>query len=153
MLTFILLLGFFSIVFIPMLSMLYAEAKLIKDDSKKILFWLSFLPGACIFLLYGVLKPNNPPVTPSKECGVVQSYQVYKTRGGTQHESVIIRFNGAKYSRYLYFDKHFEKMPKGQKICFEYLDKFKYPHLSKSKFVKWIDPTEMPTITEANQIK
>lgn len=109
MLTFILLLGFFNIVFIPMLCMLYAEAKLINNDSKKILFWLSFLPGACIFLLYGVLKPNNPPVTSSKECGVVQSYQVYKTRGGTQHESVIIRFNGAKYSRYLYFDQHFEK--------------------------------------------
>lgn len=52
MLTFILLLGFFNIVFIPMLCMLYAEAKLINNDSKKILFWLSFLPGACIFLLY-----------------------------------------------------------------------------------------------------
>jgi len=34
-----------------------------------------------------------------------------------------------------------------------YLDKFKYPHLSKSKFVKWIDPTEMPTSTEVNHIK
>lgn len=153
MLTFILLLGFFSIVFIPMLSMLYAEAKLIKDDSKKILFWLSFLPGACIFLLYGVLKPDDPPVIPSKACGVVQSYQVHKTRGGKEFEGVIIRFDGAQYSRHLLFDQHLEKMPKAQKVCFEYLDKFKYPHLSESKFVQWIEPTEMQNIPTANRIK
>ena len=143
MLTFILLFGFFSIVFIPMLCMFYAETKFINNDSKKILFWLSFIPGACIFLLYGALKPNNPPVIPSKECGVVQFYQVHKTRGGKEFERVSIRFNGAKYSRHLYFDQHFEKMPHGQTVCFEYLDKFKYPHLSESKLVKWIEPTEM----------
>ena len=57
--------------------------------------------------------------------------------------NISIRFNGAKYSRHLYFDQHFEKMPQGQTVCFEYLDKFKYPHLSESKLVKWIEPTEM----------
>ncbi len=35
MLTFILLLGFFSIVFIPMLCMLYSEAKLTQDNSEE----------------------------------------------------------------------------------------------------------------------
>jgi hypothetical protein len=152
MLTFILLLGFLCIVFIPMLVMLYAEAKLINPDSKKVIFWLSFLPGACIFLLYGVLKPNDPTVTPSKECGVVQFYQFNKTRRG-EFERISIRFEGAKYNRHLYFDQHLEKMPKGQKVCFEYLDKFKYPHLSESKLLKWIEPTEIQTSTEANQIK
>ncbi len=66
MLTFILLLGFLSIVFIPMFTMLYAENKLINHDSKKVLFWLSFLPSVRIFLLYGVLKPNDPPVIASR---------------------------------------------------------------------------------------
>ena len=153
MLTFILLLGFLSIVFIPMFAMLYAENKLINHDSKKVLFWLSFLPSVCIFLLYGVLKPNDPPVIASQQCGVVQFYQVHKTRGGKEFERVSIRFNGAKYSRHLYFDQHFEKMPQGQTVCFEYLDRFKYPHLSESKLLKWIEPTEIQTSIEANQIK
>ncbi|MCO8086595.1 hypothetical protein [Acinetobacter lwoffii] len=153
MLTFILLLGFFSIVFIPMLTILYAEAKLINNDSKKILFWLSFLPGACIFLLYSVLKPSDPPVMVSKQCGVVQFYQLHRVRGGETFERISIRFEGAKYNRHLLFDQHLEKMPKGQKVCFEYLDKFKYPHLSESKLLKWIEPTEIQTSTEANQIK
>lgn len=136
MLTFVLLVGFFSIVFIPMLCMFYIESKSIKNDAKKILFGLSFLPSVCIFLLYGFLKPNNPPVIPSKECGVVQLYQVHKTRGG-EFERVSIRFENAKYSRHLLFDQHLEKMPQGQKVCFEYIDKFKYPHLSESKLLKW----------------
>ena len=143
MLTFILLLGFFSIVFIPMLCMLYSEAKLTQDDSKKVLFWLSFLPGVCIFLLYSFLKPNDPPVIPSKECGVVQFYQMHKVRGGNEFERVSIRFDGAQYSRHLFFDKHLDKLPQGQKACFEYLDKFKYPHLSESKFIQWVEPNEM----------
>lgn len=96
MLTFILLLGFFSIVFIPMLCMLYSEAKLTQDNSKKVLFWLSFLPGVCIFLLYSFLKPNDPPVIPSQECGVVQFYQMHKVRGGNEFERVSIRFDGAQ---------------------------------------------------------
>lgn len=138
MLTFILVLGFFSIVFIPMLTMLYSEAKLSNSDSKKVLFWLSFILGVCIFLLYGFLKPHNPPVIPSQVCGIVQFYKVHKTRGG-QFERVSIRFDGAKYSRHLLFDERLTRPEKKQRICFEYLDKFKYLHLSESKLLKWIE--------------
>ena len=141
MLTFILLLGFLSIVFIPMFAMLYAENKLINHDSKKVLFWLSFLPSVCIFLLYGVLKPNDPPVIASQQCGVVQFYQLHKVRRREALERVSIRFDGAQYNRHLFFDKHLKKIPQGQKVCFEYLDKFKYPHLAESKLVKWIEPS------------
>ena len=103
MLAFILLIGFLSIVFIPMLCMLYSEGKLIKDDAKKVLFWLSFLPSVCVFILYSVLKPKDPPVKSSKECGVVQSYQVHKTRGG-EFERIHLRFDGAQYNRHLLFN-------------------------------------------------
>lgn len=152
MLSFILILGFLSIVMCPMLCMLYAEAKFINNDYKKILFGVSFLPGVCIFMLYGFLKPNDPPVMTSKACGVVQSYQVHQTRGG-QFERVVIRFDGAEYSRHLLFDSQLKKMPEDRHICFEYIDKFKYPHLSASKLIKWIEPTEMQVITDVNQIK
>ncbi|MFH7350181.1 hypothetical protein L1A45_16670 [Acinetobacter variabilis] len=140
MLTFLLLFGFFSIIFIPMLCMFYSEAKLTTDESKKILFWLSFLPGTSIFLLYAFLKPDAPPVIPSQDCGVIQFYQFNARRGG-YFERVSIRFDGAQYNRHLFFDKHLKKIPQGQKACFEYLDKFKYPHLAESKLVKWIEPS------------
>ena len=153
MLTFILLLGFLSIVFIPMFAMLYAENKLINHDSKKVLFWLSFLPSVCIFLLYCVLKPNDPPVIASQHCGVVQFYQLHKVRRREAFERVSIRFEGDKYNRHLLIGQHLEKVPKGHKVCFEYLDRFKYPHLSESKLLKWIEPTEIQTSIEANQIK
>ncbi|ENW30982.1 hypothetical protein [Acinetobacter lwoffii] len=143
MLTLILVLGFLTIAICPIGCALYAEAKLQNEDRKKILFWLGFIPGTCLFILYAVLKPNDPPVIPSKECGVVQFYQMHKVRGGNEFERVSIRFDGAQYSRHLFFDKHLDKIPQGQKACFEYLDKFKYPHLSESKFVQWIEPNEM----------
>lgn len=153
MLPLILVLGFLTIAICPIACALYAEAKLQNEDQKKLLFWLGFIPGTCLFILYAVLKPDDPPVIPSKACGVVQSYQVHKTRGGKEFEGVIIRFDGAQYSRHLLFDQHLEKMPKAQKVCFEYLDKFKYPHLLESKFVQWIEPTEMQNIPTANRIK
>lgn len=139
MLAFILLIGFLSIVFIPMLCMLYTEGKLIKDDAKKVLFWLSFLPSVCVFILYSVLKPKDPPVKSSKECGVVQSYQVHKTRGG-EFERIHLRFDGAQYNRHLLFNDVLDRPKQGQFVCFEFLDKFKYPHLSESKLVRWIEP-------------
>src|SRR5690606_38078464 len=142
MLTLILVLGFLTIAICPIACALYAEAKLQNEDQKKNLFWLGFIPGTCLFILYAVLKPNDPPVIPSKECGVVQFYQMHKVRGGNEFERVSIRFDGAQYSRHLFFDKHLDKIPQGQKACFEYLDKFKYPHLSESKFVQWIEPNE-----------
>src|SRR5690606_18264907 len=129
MLTLSLVLGFLTIAICPIGCALYAEAKLQNEDRKKILFWLGFIRGTCLFILYAVLKPNDPPVIPSKECGVVQFYQMHKVRGGNEFERVSIRFDGAQYSRHLFFDKHLDKIPQGQKACFEYLDKFKYPHL------------------------
>ena len=72
---------------------------------------------------------------------------------GVIHIAQMFDFDGAQYSRHLLFDQHLEKMPKAQKVCFEYLDKFKYAHLSESKFVQWIEPTEMQNIPTANRIK
>jgi len=91
-------------------------------------------------LLYAFLKPDAPPVIPSQACGVIQFYQFNARRGG-YFERVSIRFDGAQYNRHLFFDKHLKKIPQGQKACFEYLDKFKYPHLAESKLVKWIEPS------------
>src|SRR5690606_32168139 len=119
MLTLTLVLGFLTIAICPIVCALYAEAKLQNEDRKKILFWLGFIPGTCLFILYAVLKPNDPPVIPSKECGVVQFYQMHKVRGGNEFERVSIRFDGAQYSRHLFFDKHLDKIPQGQKACFE----------------------------------
>ena len=138
MLTFLLLLGFFSIVFIPMICMLYVEAKNKCHNSKRVWFWLSFIPGICIFMLYGFLKPDPPPVLPSKACGVIQFYQVHKTRGGS-FERISIRFDDAQYSRHLLFDEHLSRPQKAQHVCFEYLNKLEYPQLSESKLVKWIE--------------
>ncbi len=36
----------------------------------------------------------------------MQFYQVHKVRGGKEFERVSIRFDGAQYSRHLFFDQH-----------------------------------------------
>lgn len=139
MLTFILLMGFLSVVFIPMLCMLYVEAKLKNDESKKVCFWLSFIPSICIFMLYGFLKSPHPTVIPSQACGTVQFYKTYSIKHD-HFERITILFDERKYNRHLRFDENIQRKNKGDSVCFEYLDKFEYPHLSESKLLKWIEP-------------
>jgi hypothetical protein len=138
MLTFILVLAFLTIVLCPILSALYAEAKLQTSDHKKMLFCLGFIPGICLFVLYAVLKPNDPPVTASQACGVVQFYKVHKTRAG-QFERVSIRFEDSKYNRHLLFKDGLDRPKQGEYVCFDYLDKLKYSHLSESKLLSWAE--------------
>lgn len=138
MLTFILILGFLSIAICPMAFALHAEVKLKSNDQKKISFWLGFIPGACLFILYAVLKPDHPPVIPSQACGVIQFYKAYQTRG-SKKEVVTILFDQAKYHRHLSFEASLDRLQKGQHVCFEYLDKFQYPHLPASKILKWTE--------------
>ena len=106
--------------------------------SLKSILLAEFFPSIWIFMLYSFLKPAHPTVIPFQACGLIQFYQVYKTRSGS-FERIVIRFDGATYSRHLLFNGYLARPQKAEHVCFKYLDKFEYPHASKSKLLKWIE--------------
>lgn len=149
--TFLLFLGFLVIVLCPMVSVLYAEAKIFDPERKKIIFFLAFIPGCLIFILVAVLKEDDPPVI-SKACGIVQFYKTYAVRHG-YFERIAIQFDGSKYNRHLRFNDDLMRKQKGERVCFEFYDRSKDKDISESKVIRWLEPAEMQTITRFNQIK
>lgn len=149
--TFLLFLGFLVIVLCPMLSVLYAEAKIIVPERKKIIFFLAFIPGCLIFVLATVLNEDHPPVI-SKACGIVRFYKTYAVRHD-YFERIAIQFDASRYNRHLRFSDDLIRKQKGERVCFEFYDRLKDKDVSESKVIRWLEPTEMQTIASSNQIK
>lgn len=137
MFSFMVFIGLLSLVMMPFLTIIFIVPKL-KDKNHRDTFpYYAVLPG-CIILALAVYLKEERVVFPSQACGVVQFYKTYSTRHD-HFERITVLFDGSKYNRHLRFDQQIERKKNGQKACFEYLDKFKYPDLAESKIVKWID--------------
>ena len=129
--------GILSLVMMPFLTIIFIVPKL-KDKNHRDTFpFYAVLPG-CLILALAVYLKEEKPVLVSHACGVVQFYKTYSIKHD-HFERITILFDGRKYNRHLRFDEQIERKNKGEKVCFEYLDKFEYPDLAESKILKWVD--------------
>lgn len=150
---FIVVLGFILVVMLPMAACIFILPQLSENDWKRGTPMFFAIPGLLMIGIGLYNKKEDKPIMPSQACGVVQFYKTYKVRRRAEFERISIRFDDAEYSRHLLFNERLARPNKTAHVCFEYLDKFKYPHLSESTLLKWIEPTEMQTIIHADQIK
>ncbi|NCI78598.1 hypothetical protein [Acinetobacter kanungonis] len=130
-------LGFLILIICPAYFALYMEAKGGNEDKKKIIFILAFLPGVLVLALAAYLKEDKP-IELSQACGVVKFYKTYAVKRD-HFERITIQFEHSKYNRHLRFDEKLLRKSKGEYVCFEYLDKFKYSDLAESKILRWIN--------------
>ncbi len=137
MFSFMIFIGLISLVMIPFITLIFIVPKL-KDKNHRDTFpFYALLPGCIILGLAAYLKEEKV-ILPSQACGVVQFYKTYSIRND-HFERITILFDGRKYNRHLRFDERIERKQRGDRVCFEYLDKFKYSDLADSKIVKWMD--------------
>ena len=71
----------------------------------------------------------------------------------TNSEIQLTQFDASKYNRHLRFSDDLMRKQKGERVCFEFYDRLKDKDVSESKVIRWLEPTEIQTITSSNQIK
>ncbi|OTG90966.1 hypothetical protein [Acinetobacter sp. ANC 3813] len=137
MFSFMVLIGLLSLMMIPFLTIIFIVPKLTDKNYRDTFSYFALLPGCLILVLAAYLKEEKV-ILPSQACGVVQFYKTYSIKHD-YFERITILFEGRKYNRHLRFDESIERKQRGDHVCFEYLDKFKFPDLAESKILKWID--------------
>ena len=113
--------------------------------------WYSFGPGLLIMIVAFYIQ-SQQTVKVSYGCGVVQHYKL-NINSKNKFERIVIKFEDSSYYRHLRFEDHLLRKESGDYVCFEFYDKFKNSSLKESLILKWIEPTEIQTITRSNQIK
>lgn len=137
MTTFLIFFGILLLAICPMYCALYMQAKDRDVDRTKMVLFLAFIPGVLILALAVYLKDDHVLET-SRACGVVKFYKTYQLKRD-HFERIAIQFDGSKYNRHLRFEENLQKKSKGEYVCFEYWDKYKYTELGESKIIKWMN--------------
>ena len=102
-------------------------------ETQKIVPYLAMIPGAILLGVASYMNAQKPSVS-TEACGMVGRY--YRYGKYSRSERVVIRVEPNMKQRHLNFKSHVPRWQQGQRVCFEYYDRYQNPHLGQSTILR-----------------